>query len=253
MRLAIFSDIHGNPIALDAVLGDIAEQGVVDRYLVLGDLVAQGFDPAGVLERLAMLPNAAFVRGNTDRYTLTGTRAWPSIEQAQAEPDLVPALVTVAQGFAWTHGYLAASGWIDWLAELPLEQRLILPDGSRVLGVHASSGRDDGPGVTAGASDDELQLLLAGCKADLVFVGHTHRPLERRIESVHVVNVGSVGNPPRDAADYRASYALLEANEDGHRVHLRHVAYDTGAVLRAVRQAHVFPNPEWLLSFYTRT
>ena len=30
MRLAIFSDIHGNPLALDAVLTDIQSQGEVD-------------------------------------------------------------------------------------------------------------------------------------------------------------------------------------------------------------------------------
>ena len=34
MRLAILSDIHGNPLALDAVLADIARQGEVDEYWV---------------------------------------------------------------------------------------------------------------------------------------------------------------------------------------------------------------------------
>jgi predicted phosphodiesterase len=40
MRLALISDIHGNPIALDAVLRDITAQGMVTGYWVLGDLVA---------------------------------------------------------------------------------------------------------------------------------------------------------------------------------------------------------------------
>ena len=44
MRMAILSDIHGNPLALDAVLTDIQEQGGVDGYWVLGDLVALGYD-----------------------------------------------------------------------------------------------------------------------------------------------------------------------------------------------------------------
>ena len=112
VRLAILSDIHGNPIALDAVLGDIEARGGADGYLVLGDLVAQGHDPAAVLRRLASLPDARFVRGNTDRYVLTGDRARPTVAEARADPALVPTLVAVAQGFAWTHGYLAATGWI---------------------------------------------------------------------------------------------------------------------------------------------
>ena len=53
MRLALMSDLHGNPIALDAVLGHIQASGGVDGYLVLGDLVSSGYDPAGVLRRLS--------------------------------------------------------------------------------------------------------------------------------------------------------------------------------------------------------
>lgn len=75
MRLVILSDIHGNPIALDAVLRDVAVRGSVNGYWVLGDLVAQGYDPSGVLARLAELPNAQFVRGNTDRYILSGNKS----------------------------------------------------------------------------------------------------------------------------------------------------------------------------------
>ena len=46
MRLAILSDIHGNPLALDAVLADIQRQGEVDAYWVMGDFAAAG--PAGL-------------------------------------------------------------------------------------------------------------------------------------------------------------------------------------------------------------
>ncbi len=44
MRLAILSDIHGNPLALDAVLADIQSQGEVDAYWVLGDFAALGYE-----------------------------------------------------------------------------------------------------------------------------------------------------------------------------------------------------------------
>ena len=250
MRLAILSDIHGNPMALDAVLRDIAEHGGVDGYLVLGDLVAQGFDPAGALERLAALPNAHFVRGNTDRYTLTDARPGPTIEQAQGDPDLVPLVVMVAQSFAWTHGALAATGWLDWLAALPLEQRLTLPDGTRLLAVHASPERDDGRGVEPDADDEELRCRFQGCHADLVCVGHTHRPLERHIPGVHIVNVGSVSNPPRDTSDRRPSYAMLEANEDSYRITLHRAPLDPDAVIRAIEHSHVFTDRDWLISFY---
>jgi predicted phosphodiesterase len=251
MRLAILSDVHANPIALDAVLRDIEERGGADEYWVLGDVVAMGFDPAAVLRRLTALPNARFVRGNTDRYVLTGQGATArgplSVADAQANPDLVPSLVGIAQGLAWTHGYLSATGWIDWLAGLPLEQRLTLPDGTRLLGVHAAPGADDGPGVEPWATDDELRQMLVGCDADLVLVGHTHKPSDRTVGGVRVVNVGSVSLPP---ADRRASYARLDADGDGYRLSLRGVAYDTAAVIRAIYENHVFPNPDWLAAIF---
>ena len=78
MRVALLSDIHGNSIALDAVLSDIEQAGGVDEYWALGDLVALGHDPIGVVERLASLPGLSLVRGNTDRYVVTGDRPPPT-------------------------------------------------------------------------------------------------------------------------------------------------------------------------------
>ncbi|HKC74115.1 MAG TPA: metallophosphoesterase family protein [Chloroflexota bacterium] len=191
------------------------------------------------------------MRGNTDRYVLVGegaTRRGPlALADAQADPDLIPVLVGIAQGLAWTYGYLAATGWIDWLATLPLEQRLVPPDGTRLLGVHASPGRDDGAGAEPQMSDADLAPLLAGCEADLVCVGHTHWPQDRRVGGVRLVNVGSVSTPRIDIApDRRASYVLLEADADGYRLTLHRVAYDTEAVIRAIDANHAFPSPDWL-------
>lgn len=247
MRLALFSDVHGNPTALDAVLEDIQARGGVDAYWVLGDLVAIGYDPVATLERLVVLPNVRFARGNTDRYVVTGERPPPTLSEAQADPRLVPQLVDVAHSFAWTQGYVAAAGWQDWLAELPLEQRLTLPDGTRLLGVHAAPGSDDGSGLRPDLSDDQLEALLDGCGADLVCAGHTHWPLDRRAGGVRAVNVGSVGNPW--SMDLRASYVLLEASPSGYRLEHHRVGYDRSAVIEALRRSR-HPAGGFILRYY---
>ena len=100
MRIALMSDIHGNPIALDAVLQDIDLAGGVDAYWILGDIVAIGPGPAEVLERLSRLPDAQFARGNTDRYVCTGARPGPAIEEARTDSGLMRTLVEVAGSFA---------------------------------------------------------------------------------------------------------------------------------------------------------
>ena len=73
MRLAILSDVHGNSIALDAVLADVSAAGGVDEYWVLGDHAALGPDPTGTIERLMALPNARFVRGNIDPWPVVAS------------------------------------------------------------------------------------------------------------------------------------------------------------------------------------
>ena len=123
---------------------------------------------------------------------------------------------------------------------------MTLPDGTRVLGVHASPGRDDGPGIQSRHSDGELEQRLADCEADLVIVGHTHVPLDRHVGGIHVVNLGSISNPV--TVGLQATYVLLDADEHGYTIQLRHVDYDREAVISATLQSH-HPTPSFLIAF----
>jgi putative phosphoesterase len=246
MRLAVLSDIHGNPIALEAVLADVAAAGGVDAYWVLGDFSAIGYDPVTPLERVSGLPAASFVRGNTDDYLVTGQRPAPTAEEVARVPSLAARFGEVAASFAWTAGYLAGRGWLPWLAELPLEQRLTLPDGTRLLGVHAAPGTAHGDGIRPTHSDDQLAELVSGAEADLVLVGHTHWALDRTVYDVRVVNLGSLSNPL--APDLRASYALIEADGAGYRLEQRRVDYDHEAVIAAL-EAVGHPAPALIVRY----
>lgn len=246
MRIAILSDIHGNSIALDAVLDDIRAQRGVDKYLVLGDLAAIGHDPVGALERIAALPNLCIVRGNTDRYLLTSERPAPTLEDVKSNPQILPKFAEVVASFAWTQGAVSTNGWLNWLKGLPLEQRIVLPDGTRLLGVHASPGCDDGGGILPNLSDAELESRLAGCAADLVCVGHHHMVMDLRANKVRVINPGSVSNP--FPPDLRASYVVLHADKDGYRLEYRRVEYDRKAVIRELQRVH-HPAADYISGF----
>ena len=229
MRIAIFSDIHGNITALEAVLAHIEAGTAVDEYWILGDIVALGPAPIAVLERLTALPNIRFVRGNTDRYVYTGDRPPPTFAEAQANPRKLQVLVEVAGTFTWTQGAVSQAGWFTWLSELPFEIRVDLPDGTRVLAVHVAPGKEDGLGLQAGLSDEALGQLVAECEADLIFGGHHHRPLDIHLQDQHLVNVGSVSNPV--PPDLRASYVILTADASGYQVEHYRVDYDREAVV----------------------
>jgi predicted phosphodiesterase len=246
MRIAILSDIHGNSIALDAVLRDIRARGGVDAYWVLGDLAALGPDPVGALERVFALPNLTVTRGNTDRYLVSAERPMPGAEQVTQNPELVARFGQLMQNFAWTIGVLAFSDWLDTLAALPLEQRLVLQDGTRVLGVHAAPGTDDGEGMHPLLTQEQLRVLLSNANADLVFVGHTHWAMDVAVDGKRLVNLGSVSNP--FPPDLRAKYTLLDSDARGYRPEHCRVEYDRDAVIRQLTRAH-HPAAEYIARY----
>jgi predicted phosphodiesterase len=246
MRLALFSDIHGNSLALEAVLTDIQAKGGGDAYWVVGDLVALGPDPVGVLQRLVQLPNLTPVRGNTDHYTVAGTTPHPTLTTVQADPAHLPLFATINRSFGWTQGAITTAGWLPWLRALPLEQRLTLPDGTRLLAVHAAPGTDDGDGIHPALGEQQLRTLAQGAGADLIVVGHTHWSLDVTVDGVRFVNLGSVSNPL--GSDRRASYWLLEADGVGYHLEQHRVDYDHQAVIEAL-QAQAHPSADYLILF----
>ena len=70
--LAILSDIHGNSLALQAVLANLEAQGGADHMINLGDLAVFGPDPVAVLSILENYGPIWHVCGNTDRYLVEG-------------------------------------------------------------------------------------------------------------------------------------------------------------------------------------
>jgi predicted phosphodiesterase len=238
MRVAIFSDVHGNAFALEAVLADVERVGGVDAYWFVGDAAAAGYDPLTCVKRIAALPGLLRVRGNTDRMTVSDNPADEDSFLELAKNDHVAAKSQLAQirGIAWTRGAVATGGAYQWLAEMPLENSVTLPDGTRVLLVHAAPGTDSGVGIQESQSDEDLATVLSGVDADLVIVGHTHRPLDRQSGKTRVWNLGSVSMPFTD--DIRAMWSLLEADGARYVLSRQYAEYDVDAMLKMLSEVH---------------
>jgi putative phosphoesterase len=248
MRLGVMADIHGNDAALRAVLKDANQLGV-DRWWALGDLVLFGPRPAEVLELLLGLPGISMLRGNTDRYVLTGEQPAPhsTAADAAASVDLVERYAAMAGGIGWTRGVLDQAGLIDDLAALPTQLRLQSATGATVLGVHASPRADDGQGIKPGVADEVLGALLAGCDADIVIGGHTHLATDRLVDGIRALNPGSTGLPETCGA---ASWLLLEDDGDALAITHRSAPFDVDEVVSDLaRRRH--PNAEFVTSILT--
>src|SRR5688500_3026289 len=66
MRIALITDLHGNQVALDAVLADVARVGV-DQVVCLGDVATLGPNPESVLATLRDL-GCPCIMGNHDEF-----------------------------------------------------------------------------------------------------------------------------------------------------------------------------------------
>jgi predicted phosphodiesterase len=233
-RFAIFSDIHGNIAALDAVLADIVSAGIEELYC-LGDLVGYGPEPAAVIERIRSV-GIPTIRGNYDEGI--GRRrgecgCYYATDQARADG---------AASYAFTD---AAIDDVDaaWLAALPGEIRFEA-EGLRVLLAHGSP-RKINEYLLPDRTDKLLARLADEAGADLVCVGHVHVPYHRTLLSadgrrVHYVSSGSVGKP-KDG-DSRAAWVevvLGGAEEVSALVH--RVAYDVETVAVAMLAAGLPP------------
>jgi putative phosphoesterase len=248
VKLGVVADIHGNDVALRAALDD-AERFEVDRWWALGDLVLFGPRPVEVLELLDGLPGIGLLRGNTDRYVLTGEQPAPhaTVSEAARSIDLVERYAAMAAGIAWTRGVLDQGGLLDVLAGLPSQLRLQLPSGRNVLGVHASPGADDGPGIDTRIDDEQLRQLFAGSDAEIVIGGHTHTAADRVVDHIRALNPGSLGMSRTCGV---ANWLLLEDDGDSLAVTHRRVPYDVDAVVSDLHRRH-HPNADFTSSVLT--
>lgn len=246
-RLAILSDIHGNLPALEAVLADLEQQGLPDIYWVLGDLVAFFPWPRETLARLQALPNASFLQGNTDRYLVTGRRPLVPVRSPEDWARMAGFLEMRDALFRWTVERLT---WEDYLflRDLPTRLEMEVPGYGRAVGVHAVPG-DDEANILPDTPDEQILPHLAGLNASVLIYGHTHRPVDRLVGGVRLVNGGSAGFSLD--GDPRVGYALLDFRNGECIVTIRRVEYSREAVIAELERIQ-HPARLWLASILHR-
>lgn len=251
MRLAVLSDIHGNLLALEAVLADLASVGPVDHVWVLGDHVAFGPQPAAVLMRLRELVEqydkgvVEIIGGNTERYLVTGKRSEaPPAADEQALQQWLASRADFDAVLQWT--LREQLDWEDyeWLAKsLGREVSVRVPGYGIVIGVHGIPGDDEGYAFKPDSPDEEALDALLDREGRLVLAGHTHQRMDRIAGRWRIVNPGSVGMSYTQAG--RAEWALLTFEGGEVQVELRGVPYGVQAVLDEAA-AVGYPAPEFL-------
>jgi putative phosphoesterase len=218
MRIAIFSDIHGNLQALESVLADISAQKP-DAIYCLGDLVGYGANPNEVTERIRR-EDFPTVMGNYDDGVGFERDECGCAYREEAERE------RGQRSLEWTKARVTPENKA-FLRTLANEIRFEA-GGKRILLVHGSP-RKMNEYLFEDRPISSFQRLAAASNADTIVFGHTHKPYLKDVDGVTFVNAGSVGKP-KDG-DCRACYALMD---DG-KITFRRVDYDVKAAAAAIR------------------
>jgi predicted phosphodiesterase len=220
MRVGLFSDIHGNAVAFDALLADL-ERHPVDRLVCLGDVIQGGPQPVECLDRLRSL-DCRVAMGNADWYVLTG------------DPGPEPETENQRVAREWT---------LEQLSESDREYvRSFTPtvDEPPVLAFHGSPGSFDDV-ILPSTAEEDFRRFLDDADATILAGGHTHQQFVRRRGSSMFLNPGSVGlsyddkqDPDSIRFDPWAAWAVVEEDEGRLSFEFRRAPFDPEQVAEAI-------------------
>jgi predicted phosphodiesterase len=243
MRIAVVSDVHGNALALDAVMTDLRREAI-DQIVCLGDAVQGGAQPAAVVARLreAALP---VVMGNADAWLVTG-------RQTGAEAPPAAWMRAVRE---WSLTQLSEADR-RFVAGFPPVVEFALPAGKTLRCGHGSPRSFDDV-IRPETSDAEASALLGPLDVAIICGGHTHQQQIRRLGETLFFNPVSVGLPfRRDTGEHPppifpwAEYAVLTVDSDGReRLEFRRASYDIGELCATIEGSGI-PEPSRLTARY---
>ena len=231
MRIALFSDIHANLPAFKAMLDDLDDQKP-DAIYCLGDLVGYHIYPNEVIHEIRKR-GIGTLKGNHDQ----------KVEKLITTPN---SLQEPGKNYAY---HLISQQNRDYLKTLPAHIKLEYKLQSETLNLVFAHGSTRSIDEYVLIDTDEKYVLdmMQEAGADMLFVGHSHKPYHRILEGndnkfKHVVNLGSVGKP-KDG-DPRGCYVILTiaadssiSNKNSIQVEFRRFDYDVESSAKAIENS----------------
>jgi predicted phosphodiesterase len=231
VRIAIFSDIHGNAVALESVLADL-QHFPADQLVCLGDAIQGGPQPTEVVAELRRL-DCPVVMGNADAWLLSG-------EDSGKEP------ITAAQEVMrqWSLERLSPDDR-RFIGDFVSTVTIPLPGGKSLLAFHGSPDSFDD--ILLPDTPYEEFIRIYGPYAPAILTGgHTHLQHIRRLGETFYFNPGSVGvafdhqqpdetEPGKLRLDPWAEYAVLEVTNERLGLEFRRVPFAVDTLIQAAR------------------
>ncbi|WP_457638351.1 metallophosphoesterase family protein [Oceanithermus sp.] len=211
MRLGLFSDVHANLPALEAVLNAFAEREI-EFVLCTGDVVGYGPHPHEVISLL---------RERKINCTLGAADANLAFPFAKTEREGVAEEI-----IEWSREQVTDED-LNWLRQLPVTYRLRTSYG-KLRGFHGYPYQPE-KRFPLSKPTAELLPIFERLGSRILVTGGSHIPFHRRVSDYWLIDPGSVGmtlggEPGADAM-------ILEITANGVDVEVLKLAYDFGQTL----------------------
>lgn len=240
MKIGVFTDIHNNLPALEAILQKLEQEGC-EAFLCPGDIIGIGPEPEETVKRVMGIPNLTAVAGNHDRYLWEGLpTVFPNEEHMeQGEVEL----------HKWEHGLLSQKSEA-FLRSLPLRADLTFSGVSIAVLHYCMNEQNRYVNYTPVPTDEDCGRIFADETAKVVLYGHNHRPAVNRYRGTLYVNCGSLGCPAQDRNIARGGILTLEDGQADFQAVT--VTYEVEQVLSRITQLN-YPDSQIIKAvFYGR-
>ena len=229
MKIAVFSDIHGNYQALKAIICDINKNNF-DEVICLGDIIGIGPKPKECLE-LLLDSKITIIAGNHDLYYKDGLEICNKI---MSENEI--------KHHRWVHECIRdiSKEKFNW----PLSKKIDI-NGKKLLFQHymLSKNIEKDPYPFEKITIKNMQYIEDYCKnmdCDYLFIGHEHRAFEVHENNKNIICVGSSGCVKTN----KTFYTIIDI-DDGINITKREIEFDRDEFINDIR-LYKYPDQEFI-------
>ena len=230
-KIAIFSDVHGNLEALQAILSNM-EKEEFDEIVCLGDVIGIGPNPRECLSNI-LNNNIKMVLGNHERYYLNGTHNESKMSEMEKKHH------------EWV---LEEIGEIYkvYLSKLPVDLTIMVND-KKIGFMHYPFDKImDDFYSPKDLTEDNVKRLFRNYNNQFTFFGHSHTNQFYKDNNDFIyVNVESVGCT-KDNITY---YTILEYDGKNYNIYKRKCIYDRKKFEQKLKDIN-YPDKDFLVKTF---
>lgn len=215
MRIAIFTDIHGNKPALEAILEDIKKENI-DEIICLGDTISLGPCSQECLD-LLIENKVNMILGNHELIIMRGD---------QIKPDIT---IDEVKHNAWLNENIN-NKYLNYLKKCPLyiEREY---HGKKVLFSHflIKNANNQYPYYSLKIMNNDIKEIVDNLNYDYIFIGHDHN---KQTINNKLYDIGSSGC----REDSTTMYTIF--NTDSFEIITKELQYDRKKLVEAIKNTN---------------